>query len=213
MNNSSLDKKKGKFITLEGIDGSGKSTQIKLIKSKLEAINQKCYFTAEPTGGPIGTLIRQILSGRIKASEEVIASLYASDRLDHLLNDINGIKAKIENNINVITDRYYFSSYAYHGVNLSMDWVINANSYSKKHLKPDCNVFIDLDPKIAIERMRENRFDVDLYENLNTLIKVREKYFEAFEKEKDENIIIVDGNNDAETVSELIWEQIKKYFE
>ena len=104
---------KGIFIAFEGIDGSGKSTQIQLLNEKIKEKGIRCYQTCEPSSGPIGSLTRQILTGRIKTDNRVIAAMFAADRLDHLLNDVDGIAKKVEDGITVITDRYYFSSYAY----------------------------------------------------------------------------------------------------
>ena len=203
----------GKFIAFEGIDGSGKSTQIEYLTEKLKKENIYYYTTMEPTDSPIGSLIHQIMTGRVKTDNKVIAALFVADRLDHLLNDLNGLKAKIDEGITVIRDRYYFSSYAYHSVDMPMEWVIQANDQCKQILKPTATVFIDVDPDTAIERIAKNRFHQELFEKKSRLVKVREKYFESFEKEKsEENIIIVDGNRSQEEIAKEIWNKISEYF-
>lgn len=203
---------KGNFIAFEGIDGSGKSTQVRLLTERMKEEGIYCYTTMEPTDSPIGTLIHQIMTGRIKADNKVIAALFAADRLDHLLNDINGIVSKINEGITVISDRYYFSSYAYHSVDMSMDWVIKANEQSSNILKPTVNIFIDVNPDTAIERIAKNRFHQELFEKKSRLVKVREKYLEAFEKLKEtETVIIVDGNKSKQEIADDIWEKIKPY--
>ena len=203
----------GKFIAFEGIDGSGKSTQIEYLTEKLKKENIYYYTTMEPTDSPIGSLIHQIMTGRVKTDNKVIAALFVADRLDHLLNDLNGLKAKIDEGITVISDRYYFSSYAYHSVDMPMEWVIQANDQCKQILKPTATVFIDVDPDTAIERIAKNRFHQELFEKKSRLVKVREKYFESFEKEKsEENIIIVDGNRSQEDIAKEIWNKISEYF-
>jgi len=213
INNSRSQKNKGKFIAFEGIDGSGKSTQIQLLTEKLRSLGITCYTTMEPTDSPIGTLIHQIMTGRIKTDNKVIAALFVADRLDHLLNDVNGIAPKISDGITVITDRYYFSSYAYHSVDMPMDWVISANEQSSAILKPTVTVFIDISPKEAIKRISQNRFHRELFEKESRLIKVRTKYLEAFEKQRNnENFIIIDGNKSQEDISQDIWREIGKYF-
>ncbi|MFI5196773.1 MAG: dTMP kinase, partial [Chitinophagales bacterium] len=111
------------FIALEGTDGSGKSSQVKLLAEKLENAGHKVYATFEPTDGVIGSMVRNILRGGIKADNRTIAALFLADRLDHLLNETNGIVKKLGEGYTVITDRYYFSSYAYHGTHMDMDWV------------------------------------------------------------------------------------------
>src|SRR5436305_1829730 len=130
------------FIALEGIDGSGKSTQLKRLSEKLTSTGHKVYATFEPTDGPIGSVIRNIFRGRMNADHKTIAGLFVADRLDHLLNEVNGIIKKLHEGYTVITDRYYFSSYAYHGTHMNMDWVIEANAMSAELLKPDINIFI-----------------------------------------------------------------------
>lgn len=204
---------KGKFIAFEGIDGSGKSTQIKYLTERLKKEMIFCYTTMEPTDSPIGSLIHQIMTGRIKTDNKVIAALFVADRLDHLLNDVNGIVAKIQEGTTVISDRYYFSSYAYHSVDMPMDWVINANEQCKNVLKPTVTIFIDVDPDIAIGRIAKNRFHQELFEEKSRLIKVREKYLEAFEKMKEsERVVVVDGNRSMEEIAEDIWRSVKQYF-
>lgn len=203
----------GKFIAFEGIDGSGKSTQIEYLTEKLKKENIYYYTTMEPTDSPIGSLIHQIMTGRVKTDNKVIAALFVADQLDHLLNDLNGLKAKIDEGITVISDRYYFSSYAYHSVDMPMEWVIQANDQCKQILKPTATVFIDVDPDTAIERIAKNRFHQELFEKKSRLVKVREKYFESFKKEKsEENIIIVDGNRSQEEIATEIWNKISEYF-
>lgn len=205
--------KKGKFIAFEGIDGSGKSTQIQLLSERLRKMDIYCYTTMEPTDSPIGSVIHQIMTGRIKTDNKVIAGLFVADRLDHLLNDVNGILAKILEGTTVITDRYYFSSYAYHSVDMPMEWVIQANAQSKEILQPTLTIFIDVSPDTAIERIAKNRFHQELFEKKSRLVKVREKYLEAFDRLKEEeNYIIIDGNRSQEDIAEDVWKAVEKYF-
>lgn len=206
--------KKGIFITFEGIDGSGKSTQSHMTAERLKNMGIDIYETREPSDAPVGALIRQILTGRIKTDNKVIAALFLADRLDHLLNDVNGICGKIDKGVNVISDRYYFSSYAYHSVDMDMDWVIDANSVCADLLKPDCTIFIDITPDEALNRIAKGRYESELFETRERLTLVREKYMEAFEKLKDkENVIIINGNQSPEKVSDDIWNSIKGFFD
>lgn len=205
---------KGIFIAFEGIDGSGKSTQIQMLTNRIQEEGIRCYQTCEPSGGPIGSLTRQILTGRIKTDNRVIAAMFAADRLDHLLNEVDGIAVKIEDGISVITDRYYFSSYAYHSVDVPMDWVIKTNEESTKILRPDINIFIDIDADTAMERITRNRFHTELFEKKSRLEKVRENYLKAFDLlGREENILIVDGTKTTEEIAEEIWKQVEHLFE
>ena len=204
---------RGNFIAFEGIDGSGKSTQIRMLAERLKKEGACFYATKEPTDSPIGSLIRQIMTGRIKTDNKVIAALFVADRLDHLLNDIDGIALKIEEGIHVITDRYYFSSYAYHSIDMPMDWVIQANGQSKEILRPTATLFLDVDPDTAIERIAKNRARQELFEKKSRLMMVREKYLEAFQKmEGSEHVIKVDGNRAPDVIADEIWETLGRYF-
>lgn len=201
---------KGKFIVFEGIDGSGKTTQIKLLMQKLAELGLHCYETREPTDSPIGSLIHQILTGRTIADNKVLASLFIADRVDHILNNTDGILKKINDGITVISDRYYFSSYAYNGVDLDMDWVINANSISSDILRPTFTIFLDVPVQKALERIQSNRFHTELFEKEERLLKVRENYFKAFDKLKHlETVKIINADADPQTVADRIWQVVE----
>ena len=203
--------KKNFFIAFEGLDGSGKSTQVKLLTEKLRAQGLKIYATAAPTNSPIGQIIRDIFKHKMEADHRTIAALYAADRLDHLTNKTDGILKKIEEDHTVITDRYYFSSYAYHGTHMDMNWVINANSLSADLLRPDLTIYIDISPEESMKRLNKGRDSIELYESTENLKKVREKYFEAFELlgEK-EKIFITDGNRLEKEIATDIWNEVLK---
>ena len=199
------------FIAFEGIDGSGKSTQVKLLTEKLQKEGHKVFFTFEPTDSSIGSIIRNVFTHKQEADNRTIAGLFVADRLDHLLNKSNGILKMLNEGYTVICDRYYFSSYAYQGVHVPIDWVIEANSLSAELLRPDINIFIDISPELGIERINRGRDSVELYETLDNLRKVKDKYFEAFEKQKSlECIFITDGNRSPEIISQDIWNEVSK---
>lgn len=205
------EKTAGSLIVFEGIDGSGKSTQVQLLSKKLREQQVPFYATMEPTNSPVGSLIRQLLTGRMHADPKVIAALFTADRLDHLLNDVDGIVQMIEKGTTVIMDRYYFSSYAYQSVDVPMDWVIQANALSSGILRPKVNIFLDVDVDDALERITNNRHQTELFEEKTRLIQVRERYMEAFERLQDtENVVIVDGSQPPEDVAEKVWEIVRE---
>lgn len=213
MHKDSSTVKKGNFIVFEGIDGSGKTTQINLLAQKLKSLNIPCHVTREPTGGPVGSLLRQFLTGEQHADERVIAALFAADRLDHLLNESDGILKKAESGITVISDRYYLSSYAYHGTSLPMDWVIGTNSMSADIMRPSCHIFIDIPAELAVERIRRRNLQAELYENYEKLRAVRDKYFEAIELVKNmENIKVINGEKTEQELFGDIWEAMSSLF-
>lgn len=202
---------KGRFIVFEGIDGSGKSTQIQNISKRLKTENLKVYTTFEPTDGLVGSLIRRMLSGEIATDQRTIASLFVADRTDHLMNSENGIKKKVNQGETVLCDRYYFSSYAYHAQYIDMEWVIHANSLNAEILKPDLTIFIDADPEICFKRIKLSRTDFEMYEQLDVMENVRTNYFKAFERLKSkEKIAVVDGNRSPEKVEDAILNEISK---
>lgn len=201
--------KKNLFIAFEGIDGCGKSTQVKLLADNLTAAGHRVYVTCEPTTSSIGSLIRNIFNHKSEADHRTIAALFVADRLDHLLNKTDGILKKLEDGYTVITDRYYFSSYAYHGAHLSMDWVIEANSLSAGLLRPDLNIYIAISPETGMARLSKGRNSMELFENLENLILVKNKYAEAFEQLKSqENIFITDGDRSPELIAADILQEV-----
>lgn len=209
-----MTEKKGNFIVFEGIDGSGKTTQINLLKQKIESKGIRCLETREPSDGPIGVMIRQCLTGRIQIDEAALAALFAADRLDHINNPINGLKDKLTEGISVISDRFVLSNYAYQSVKAPLEWVMQLNSQALNIMRPDCHIFIDVDPDTSLNRMANGRFQTELFENKTRLTKVRQRYIELIDKLKDtENIIIINGNHSIKEISEEIWSKISYMYE
>lgn len=204
---------KGKFIVLEGIDGCGKSTQGRLLLEYLSGKGIACMGTREPTDGPIGGLIRQCLKGQVETDEKAIAALFVADRLDHILGPRESILQKINDGITVVSDRYYFSSYAYHGAFMPMDWVIEANRFSAEALRPDLTVFLDIEPERSAERL-SRRGELERYEKIEAMTRIREKYFEAFEKLKGiERVCIIKSEATKEATQAHIRAAVDKLFE
>ena len=200
-------------MALEGIDGSGKSTQLQLLLERLRARGVECRGTREPSDGPVGAMVRQILTGRVTADHRVIAGLFAADRLDHLVNRRDGILEQVRSGVTVVTDRYYFSSYAYHSVDVDMDWVIDSNRLSAELLRPDATIFLDVPVRRALERIGQNRSHTELFEKEDRLTATREKYLEAFERLRDkETVAVIDAGGDVETVAERVWAAVSHLF-
>lgn len=205
--------KRGHFFVFEGIDGSGKTTQIHLLQKRIEQQGVRCMETKEPTDGPIGSLLRQCLTGRMNIDEYSISAMFAADRLDHLQNETDGLCHKIEEGISVISDRYVFSNYAYQSVSVPLEWLVQLNAQAAKLLRPDCHIFIDVDPTTAMERMTAGRFHTERYETSDRLTKVRDRYLSLFEQFQDtERILIVDGNRPVDTIANDIWAQVSALY-
>lgn len=202
--------RKNLFIAFEGIDGSGKSTQVKLLTEQLEKAGHKVYTTFEPTDSPIGKTIRDIFNRRMEADERVIAALFVADRLHHLLNSEEGIIKKLEDGFTVITDRYYLSSYAYHSVHMPMDRVIASNAICADLLRPDLHVYIDMPPEESMKRIGAGRETMEIYENLDNLRNVKRTYEEAIQCVKEtERIFITKGDRSATSLAADIWSEVQ----
>ena len=205
------DARPGRFLVLEGIDGSGKTTQVEHLGRRLVQAGLDAVTTFEPTDGPVGRLIRQMLSGELPVDQRTIASLFAADRTDHLVNPENGVKAQVDMGRVVVCDRYYFSSYAYHAQYIDMDWVIQANSLNADILRPHATIFIDVDPEVCLRRLRASREQLEIYEKLDIMKQVRANYFKAFDRLRDqETVIVVDGNDTRENVKAAVWDQVRQ---
>lgn len=202
----------GKFVVLEGVDGSGLSTQAAMLRAWLEE-NQttfgKTHFTKEPTDGPIGSVIRQALSKRLKPlDEKVMALLFAADRLDHLCcsadgDQMPGIIELLEQGINVVSDRYYLSSFAYQSLTLDLSWIREINKFARK---PDLIVFIHVPVQESVLRRDKTRFHEELYENEDYLTKIRHNYLEICSKlqAEGENVVVIDGARNKSEVFQAI---------
>ena len=161
--------KKPLFIAFEGIDGSGKSTQSLILADRLRQEGLNVHSTFEPSKGPVGSMIRNILKGETQMDERTIAGLFVADRLDHILNGENGLLKMLNEGNHVITDRYYFSSYAYHACHMDMEWVIQANSMSAELLRPTATFFIDVTAEECMRRILAGRKGTERYESLENL--------------------------------------------
>ena len=193
---------RGCFFALEGIDGSGKSTQLALLARHLTEAGIPCLTTCEPTSGPMGRLLRQVLTGQVKCDSRVVAPLFAADRLDHLLDRENGLCRAVDAGITVLTDRYYFSSYAYQSVDFPLEWVIELNRPCAGLLRPTATLFIDVSPELALERITQNRENTELFETKERLTRTREQYFRAFALQKDaEKVILIPGDRDVSSIA------------
>ena len=196
---------KGRFIVFEGLDGSGKGTQISLLADEMKKRGRKVYVTAEPTSSSTGGMIRDALGGFVKRDAFELSALFLADRIFHNVNPKNGI----EQGIDVICDRYYYSSFAYQGIDADLDWVMDMNLNCREIIRPDLCIFLDADIDSCDERIEKNRFDREIYENKEMQRKIRNRFFEVFEKLGDsENIKIV---NAAREIPEVLADIIKIY--
>jgi dTMP kinase len=201
----------GRFLVFEGLDGSGKTTQMARLQRRLTGMGIPADTTCEPTDGPVGVLIRQILQGRISMDPRTLAALFAADRTDHLVTPETGVAALVKKGRTVLCDRYYFSSYAYHARDTDLEWVITLNAVNAQILKPDLTLFIDVTPQTCLERIRSGRKHLDLFEKIDILTQVRHNYFAAFERLKDQEAVkVVDGNLSEQEVEQAVWHHVRQ---
>ncbi len=202
--------KKGKFIVFEGLDGSGKTTQISLLQAKLEASGKKVYSTAEPTNSATGGLIRDALSNNYKREPSELAGLFLIDRISHNVNPVWGIQKFLNEGYDVICDRYYYSSFAYQGMQTDLKWIMDMNLNCPDILKPDICIFLDIDSKMCKQRIDRERAHLEIYEkDEGTMQKIRKQFFEVFKLLKQiENIHIVDANRPISVVSDEIYKLV-----
>ncbi len=199
------------FIAFEGIDGSGKSSQIDLLNHRLTAAQYRVHQTCEPTTHPIGRMIRDIFAGRMDGDHHTIAGLFVADRLHHLLNKTDGILLQLASGRIVLTDRYVFSSYAYQGAHVDLEWVIAANAESQRIRQPNLHIFLDIPVDVAMERLIRGREHMEIFETRDNLEKVYSVYRHVLDRfRSDQNILIVDGTQEIETIAEEIWQGVEK---
>ena len=214
-----MDVQQGKFIVLEGVDGSGISTQTNLLKNWF-AENQylgKAYFTKEPTEGPVGGIIRLALAKRLKPMDEkVMALLFAADRIDHLCcteehEQKEGIVSLLEKGYTVISDRYYLSSFAYQSVQLDLAWLRQINSFA---LQPDLTILLKVPIEESAQRRQKSRIHEELYEKNEYLQKISRNYGIIAGKLQAEghNILVVNGNRTQYEIFENIKTAVLKLF-
>jgi dTMP kinase len=182
--------KKGIFIVIEGLDGSGKTTQATLLAEKFYKI-YNVLLTAEPSRGKIGTFIRECcLYENERLPTEAEALLFAGDRIEHMYSEV---KPALEEGKLVICDRYIYSSLAYQGsAGLSLEWIKTINA---RALQPDISIFIDVPPEKVIERLQRKK---SVMETLETQQKVREVYLKYVEKGE---LVRVDGDREKGQVA------------
>ena len=203
----------GKFIVFEGLDGSGKSTQIRCLEQRLRDMGRRVDVTAEPTVSALGGLVRDALSGFTPRSGGEIAALFMADRVQHNVNPVWGIQKMLASGFDVICDRYYYSSMAYQGTVTDPDWVERINLDCPEIRRPDLCVFLDVDYERCRRRMEEGRAFLEIYENEASMIATRRRYYAVFEELKErDRIAVIDADRPVEEVAEDVFRAVLPLF-
>lgn len=203
---------KGKFITLEGPDGSGKTTVSLEIVKKLKKMGYKVLLTREPGGVDIAEQIRKVIldKNNIAMDSKTEALLYAAARRQHL---VEKVLPALEEGYIVICDRFVDSSLAYQGVGrqLGIDKVYQMNLFAIEDIMPDKTIFFDIDYKLGLERIKSNKRESDRLDNasLDFHKKVYEGYLAICNKYPD-RIVKIDASLNVESVVDLVLEEINK---
>jgi dTMP kinase len=199
----------GRLIVLEGVDGAGTTTHARLLMDALRALHVPVHLSAEPSNGPIGTLLRLTLTGRVVAGGiggaprppawNTMALLFAADRLDHLDSEL---LPNLRDGVSVVCDRYDHSSIAYQSLTgggpEAIGWLREINRHARR---PDLTIVLDVPPEVAAERRRRRRgngeiFDADeLQAKLCQFYAGLERYF------PDERIVHVQSVGEMDEVA------------
>ena len=203
----------GKFIVFEGIDGAGKTTQVELLAKHLRSLGREVSLSAEPTTLESGKAIRRALSGAEKKSVCQLAAMFVLDRIAHNIDSEIGIRALTAKGIDVISDRYYYSSLAYQGAATDYGWVKQMNIGAPEIRRPDLCIYLDLLPEQSLERISRGRESVEIYENLEKLTSVRNTFLSVIEdlRAEGESIYIVDANRTPDEIAREIASIVDKH--
>lgn len=198
------------FIVLEGIDGSGTTTQAARLAQTLQARGARVHSTREPSTGPVGRLLRQALTGTLVADERPVqldfcsmALLFAADRMDHVRREIEPALARGEV---VISDRYDLSSLIYQSetspdAERYLPWLTGLNAQA---LRPDVTVVLSVDADVALARRRARGGADELFEVPELQVRLAARYAEAQRYLPEDRIVVLDASESPDRVEESI---------
>jgi dTMP kinase len=197
------------FVVLEGIDGAGTTTQAARWAERLRAARRPVHVTREPSGGPIGSQIRLVLSQRVALpaayQPEMMALLFAADRLDHLASEI---EPHLRDGYVVVSDRYDLSSIVYQSVTATgsdparvASWIRDLNRGARR---PDVTVVLDVSPEVAAARRRTRGGPAELYDDADLQARLAAAYRRAEDLVPGDRVLHVDGDADVDIVAHRI---------
>lgn len=192
-----------RFIVLDGMDGTGKSTQLRMLSDYLTGLGIAHITTAEPSDLPEGKAIRAVLSGAGSPSNGQIAAMFLLDRISH---NREVIAPALSAGKWVLCDRYYTSSLAYQGTDeRTFDWVLHANLDCPEIRHPDTCLLFDMDPERSMNRIMTTRRDTptEIFETLEQQRKIRLRYEymrNILVSQYGDSIVTVDADATPDTV-------------
>ena len=195
------------FIVFEGIDGSGTSTQLRLLKKHFNNI----VVTAEPTDKETGKFLRRMLCGEFSVDEKTASYLFAADRCEHIYGK-NGVEELIKNGKTVVSDRYFFSSLAYQSVSCGKDLPRLLNS---PFPLPEYLFYFKIDPEVSLKRVDSRNGKKEIYEKIDIQKKIAKLYDEVIEEYQEKSqesgmkIITIDASKSIDEVFADIIDYLK----
>jgi dTMP kinase len=195
------------FVVLEGLDGAGTTTQLRMLSERLTRERRPHTATWEPTDGVVGRMLRAILAGEVTAHPRTIALLYAADRSEHVHDPQTGIEVRTRRGELVVCDRYLFSSLAYQSLECGDEYVLALNSGFPL---PETLIFLDTPVEVCQERLAERRSQ-ELYDGFAFQARVREAYLRAIERYAGTGmqVSLVNGDRPAGLIHGDIWKIIE----
>lgn len=139
--------------------------------------------------------------------------MFVLDRIFHNVNPVTGIEKMLADGVDVICDRYYYSSLAYQGSETDFDWVADMNLNCPEIRTPDCCIFLDLTPEQSLKRISAGRVSREIYEEESRLQAVRDKFYHVFELLKTRDTIrIIDASGSVDEVADRVAAAIEEVF-
>lgn len=190
-------KSTGKFIVIEGLDGSGTTTQVKRLTDYLRSKGYKVFPTKEPTDNVIGGLIRGALTGVYQLPSVSLQLLFSADRSHHLDRLIEPL---IKGGSWVISDRYFWSTIAFGSIDLDRKWLLTMQNYFRI---PDITLFLKVKPAECLKRIHKDRYDIELFEREEKLERVWQTYLWLVKKFPGKNVVVSGEGTEEEVFTRI----------
>ena len=206
-------RRRGRFVVLEGLDGAGTTTQARLLAEALRAAGRRVHLTAEPSRGPVGLLIREVLGRRLRGpggagfDPAALALLFAADRLAHLAAEV---APSLGQGKDVVSDRFTLSSLAYQGLTTGeVGWVEAVNA---RATAPDLVVFLRVRAAVAFRRRRAASAEREIFEQAAFQRRVARSYDLAIGRLRraGQRIVEVDGEAPVAQVAAAVWAEVER---
>jgi len=205
---------RGHLIVFEGIDGAGTTTQVEEMRKRFLGLGLPVHTTAQPSRGPIGMLIRQVLAGRLvlrgskPLSWATMSLLFAADRQDHQEAEIG---PNLRDGVNVVCDRYVPSSVIYQSATADWDeaaeWILELNRHIRQ---PDILFYLEVDPKEAARRRERRSGGAEIFDDPRLQALLVEQYDQLGELMPDLPVVTIDGSRAVDEIAGEAWKHVEE---